>query len=407
MTVTRAHLVLLLLLALLILPPMLQAQAGNRAALVVDFGDRVATQCVAFSESEISGYELLVRAGLNVEVEAGGMGAAVCRLDDTGCPSNDCFCQCSGGDDCVYWSYWHQSGGTWQYSAVGASAYQVGDGAVEGWTWGPGSPDQAIPPPDLSFADVCAPAATATSAPSATPLPSATSPPTATPVPSIDFSVDASHIVAGSCTTLRWDVQHVQAVYLDGNGVMGDGTRQVCPTAAQTYTLRAVHGDGETVRQVTVEVAAATLTPSASPTAPPAPTATSRPANVSAETATPPAAPTVTPSATALAAEVVGQTEAEEATATVTVTSTTVVSSPPSTPTAIVITVPPLATETPAATTAAVAAVPPSTPATGEPADKAAPAASDVAWLNYAGFAVLAIALGLALVLVQRNREAE
>ena len=414
MRATRFHLFLLASLTLLILPPTLQAQDENRAALVVNFGDRVSTHCVSFSEDQISGYELLVRAGLDVEVEADGMGAAVCQLDDTGCPSNDCFCQCSGGDDCVYWSYWHQSGGAWQYSAVGASAYQVEDGSVEGWSWGPGSPEQAIPPPDLSFADVCAPPATATPAPSATPQPTATSPPSATPAPSITFFADAQQLVADSCTNLRWDVQHVQAVYVDDAGVMGQGTQRVCPTTTQTYTLRAVHGGGETVRQVTVEVAVATQTaapPStATATAPAAPTvtSTSRPANVSAQTATPPAAATATTpaSATALLAEATVLPEVEEDPATTSLS--TEASSQHSTPTAIVITVPPLATEAPAGAAAAVAGVPPATPATIEPVDEApAASGSDRAWLNYASFAALTIVLALALVVVQRRREAE
>lgn len=408
MRATRLHLFLLALLMLLILPPTLQAQDENRAALVVDFGDRVVTHCVAFSEEQISGYDLLVRAGLSVEIEAGGMGAAVCRLNDTGCPADDCFCQCSGGDDCVYWSYWHRTGGAWQYSAVGASAYQVGDGTVEGWTWGPGSPDQAIPPPDLSFSDVCAPAATDTPPPTAT-LPPPTA--TATLAPTINFSADAQQLVAGSCTTLRWDVQHVQAVYLDGDGVMGQGTLRVCPPATQTHTLRAVHGGGETVRQVTIEVvvatqtAAPTATSVATATSPPAlPTSTS-PAVGNSESASAPVG-TVTPtetlpaSATPATAEMVAEAAPSAATATTPLPTATV--------TAIVVTAPPLPTEAPAAAIAeaGAAATTQPTAATRSTAETSAAGSQNTPWFNYAGFAALVIVLGLALVVVQRREVA-
>lgn len=411
MSAKRVHLFLLAFLLLPILPPTLRAQSENRAALVINYGDRVATHCVAFSEPQISGYELLVRAGRSVEVEAGGMGAAVCRLDGTGCPGDDCFCQCRGGGDCIYWSYWHRNGGAWQYSPVGASNYQVSDGAVDGWSWGPGSPDQAIPPPNLSFADVCAPAAaTATSPPptavaTATSLPpTATSAPSATTAPAVAFSADASSVVAGACTTLRWSVQHVNAVYLDGNGVMGQGEQRVCPATAQTYTLRAVHGGGETVRQVTVAVTAPTATASptisalaetAAPTTSSAPTATSQPAHAAAAATTPSVTSTAPlPSATPSTAGVESEPVAPVAPPT---------STPAPTVTAIVVTVPPLPTEAPAA---AVAPVQPTAPAPTTPArSAAAPAGQTVPWLDYAGFVALVFVLGAALVVVQRGKE--
>jgi hypothetical protein len=148
---------------------------------------------------------------------------------------------------------------------VGASLYPVTDGAVEGWSWGEGSPTNAISPPVVSFADVCGAAATATSIPptetatavppTATPIPLTNTPtPTATPAPQIDFWADALTVTANSCTILRWKVKNVTAVYLDGNGVEGEGQREVCPTQSQTYTLRAVSPGGEENKVLTVNV---------------------------------------------------------------------------------------------------------------------------------------------------------
>lgn len=132
------------------------AQELNRAALVVVLDDGTAvTRCIEFAEDEINGFELLNRSGLAVETGTASFGASVCRLEETGCPGSDCFCQCKG-NDCVYWSYWHWRDDGWQYSQAGASVYQVKNGAVEGWTWGPGTPQDAPEPPAVTFDDICA-----------------------------------------------------------------------------------------------------------------------------------------------------------------------------------------------------------------------------------------------------------
>lgn len=153
------------LLAGLYAPP---AQDGNRVGVVVDFGEETTTACVAFEEPEISGYEALVRSGLALEVNQQAGGTAVCRIEATGCAADDCFCACRG-QDCVYWSYWHQVDGAWQYAVIGASQSRVGNGDVDGWVWGPGSVTEAPPPPDVRFDDICGAAgAKAATAPAGT-----------------------------------------------------------------------------------------------------------------------------------------------------------------------------------------------------------------------------------------------
>ena len=121
--------------------PITRAQQSNRVGLAVGLGDGAfITRCVTFSESEISGYEVLMLSGLDVTASGG----AVCRIEGTGCPADDCFCAVPD-----YWSYWHLINGTWQYAGSGAYGYTVRDGDVEGWTWG------AEPPPTLLFHQVC------------------------------------------------------------------------------------------------------------------------------------------------------------------------------------------------------------------------------------------------------------
>ena len=151
------------------------AQESNRAGLVVQFGDGIVeTRCVEFTEPTISGLELLERSGLPVLAAYDpSLGAMVCKIQEQGCPVDNCLCQ-SPPD---YWSYWHQVDNNWIYSPAGSSTYPVSNGAVEGWSWGPGNP-----PPVMTINEICAPPATAT--PSNTTVPTNTPvPPTATPAP--------------------------------------------------------------------------------------------------------------------------------------------------------------------------------------------------------------------------------
>ena len=53
---------------------------------------------------------------------------------------------------------------------------------------------------------------------------------------------------------LRWDVEHVKQVYLDGQGVVGHSARKVCPPKGRTYVLHVVYHGGTTERRVTIKV---------------------------------------------------------------------------------------------------------------------------------------------------------
>ncbi|MFQ6057492.1 MAG: sigma-70 family RNA polymerase sigma factor [Anaerolineae bacterium] len=77
--------------------------------------------------------------------------------------------------------------------------------------------------------------------------------PTVTP-PEVSFWADDDCVMPGGCTVLRWEVEHVEAVYLDGEGVIGHDAREVCPDRTTTYTLRAVSPAGDIERSVTIWV---------------------------------------------------------------------------------------------------------------------------------------------------------
>lgn len=137
----------------------LHAQMPHRAGLIVMNGDGVVqTRCVEFETESISGAELLTRSGLDVRLEATGMGATVCSIEGEGCgPGRSCFCQCQSSP-CFYWSYWQWDDGEWRYSNLGAGLNEVADGGLEAWVWGEGNMSDAAEskPPALSLAEICA-----------------------------------------------------------------------------------------------------------------------------------------------------------------------------------------------------------------------------------------------------------
>ena len=143
-----------------------RADGPNRAGIVIEYGDMVQSTCVEFDEPEITGGELLSRAGFPVVAEGSGLGTAVCSIDGVGCgDSNNCWCQCHGAT-CRYWAYFTLGGGEWTYSAVGAARRKVHNGDVDGWIWGVGGAGSAVKPAATSFDEVC-PA----EAPEMTPVP--------------------------------------------------------------------------------------------------------------------------------------------------------------------------------------------------------------------------------------------
>ena len=70
----------------------------------------------------------------------------------------------------------------------------------------------------------------------------------------IQFSADSYQVVKGQCTTLRWNVTGVQAVFLNGGGVNGVGSQEVCPQDNTTYELRVQDTSGVvTTKSLTIE----------------------------------------------------------------------------------------------------------------------------------------------------------
>ncbi len=222
----------------------------NRAAVVARFADgQNLVKCVTFPEVSITGEELLRRTGWSIVIDAEtDQGSAVCKVNDVGCGVDDCFCRCRGGAQCEYWSYWHRVNNEWEYSDTGAGSYSVSDGALEGWSWGPGNWVTGTEPPAFTFQQICNSNTTPPIVRGNTPEPETDQPPDG------DFEADELLVEPGECTVLTWVIFDATSVTLDGVQVAAQDRREVCPTASQRYVLIAANAIGQLTREVTIEV---------------------------------------------------------------------------------------------------------------------------------------------------------
>jgi hypothetical protein len=145
------------------------ANATYHAGLVVDTGRVDHTFCVVLDAPEVTGTHLIELAGtqFGLDYRLGFGGRAVCRLDGIGVDGEDCF-----GDYPDFWGYWHGAGRTWTWSTGSAADHRVGNGDLEGWSWGTGDSGatHAAPPP-VSIGDVCRVAPSPSPSPSPAPSP--------------------------------------------------------------------------------------------------------------------------------------------------------------------------------------------------------------------------------------------
>ncbi|HKS92879.1 MAG TPA: hypothetical protein VJQ83_13180 [Tepidiformaceae bacterium] len=161
------------------------AYADGSAGIVVEHGDgSVDTYCVAFQGDSISASDLLAKAGIS-DVQWNGSVCAIGNNPAEGCfePTDYSSCYCKSYPPTnTYWAFFTQTDDQgWVYSPLGIQSAVAHNGDLEAWKWGVGGPSSAPPPPAMSFAQVCAASAPATSTPTA-PAPTATPPP-ATVVP--------------------------------------------------------------------------------------------------------------------------------------------------------------------------------------------------------------------------------
>ena len=100
------------------------------------------------------------------------------------------------------------------------------------------------------------------------PMTADTAIPTSAPptiLPDIQFSADAYTLTAGECTFLRWSTVFVESAYLNGERVELMHSRQVCPVASSTYTLRGESHVGSIEKSLTIYVSPPEVPPPSPP----------------------------------------------------------------------------------------------------------------------------------------------
>ena len=128
---------------------------GAEAALVVNLGNRVITECVEFDGPVTTAFELLQLSGLDFTFQTFNQGAAICSIERAGCefPSEPCFCQCTAtSQGCRFFGLFFVRNGEFVRSNVGASQLVVHQGDVIAFSFeeGGGAPEEVI-----TFEDVC------------------------------------------------------------------------------------------------------------------------------------------------------------------------------------------------------------------------------------------------------------
>lgn len=132
---------LILLLVLFSLP---LAQAKS-VAIVASFPDNSSQSACVQVSNNTNAYQGIEKTGWNLSWSYSDQyGHALCKIEDTGCPSGDCFCSEK------YWNFLIQRE-NWSYSQVGFDSYSPEDGEVIGLAYG----KHGITPGNVSFKEVC------------------------------------------------------------------------------------------------------------------------------------------------------------------------------------------------------------------------------------------------------------
>lgn len=143
-----AHIVIAAMCALAILFAPASAQDESyEVGVIIDYGDdRVTWVWIPFEEPETPLIDLLNEADLEmVTLGFGGLGEAVCQIDDTGCPVADCrqrMCQTTSSSP--FWRVMKLGDEEWSMISSGVSGTKVVDGEIYALSWSAENPELPI-----------------------------------------------------------------------------------------------------------------------------------------------------------------------------------------------------------------------------------------------------------------------
>lgn len=151
--VTRV-LVVVALLALLLTGTVF-AQAGTKqVGLVVQFPDGTVHTEVVTVANDATVADVLKSASVSVTISETSWGPALCAIENTGCPADNCFC-----DPNMFWAFYVQERGQWKAAQVGIGGYTPQDMEVVGFAWSgfDANYNPTVQPPFYTFDQIASP----------------------------------------------------------------------------------------------------------------------------------------------------------------------------------------------------------------------------------------------------------
>jgi hypothetical protein len=118
------------LLALTATAAFAQGGGTKQVGLVVTFPDGKTQTQVVTVPATATAVDALRASRMSVVTSEGAFGTSLCKINDTGCPADNCFC-----DPNKFWAYYHLNGSSWASAMEGIGTYVPANRAVEGFAW--------------------------------------------------------------------------------------------------------------------------------------------------------------------------------------------------------------------------------------------------------------------------------
>ena len=122
--------VVILLLAFTATAAFAQSGGTKQVGLVVSFADGSKHTEVVTVPANATTLDVLRAAKLTIATSTGAYGTSLCKINATGCPADNCFC-----DAQHFWAYYHLNGTAWAAASEGIGTFVPANQAVEGLAW--------------------------------------------------------------------------------------------------------------------------------------------------------------------------------------------------------------------------------------------------------------------------------
>lgn len=145
----------LILVAVIAAPALAQTPAPStkQVGLVIAFPDGTRHIEIVTVPTAATTFEVLEAADIDLASQSTQFGPAICNINGTGCPAEDCFCNAE-----EYWAYYHLANGQWASASEGVGTFVPANRAVEGFAWSgfDANFNPLVQPPVLTFDQIVA-----------------------------------------------------------------------------------------------------------------------------------------------------------------------------------------------------------------------------------------------------------